>query len=151
MTRSTDRMNASRPPRRVSVALALALLPLPSSGCGPANVPLHPVEGRILFKGKPVVEALVVFHPHDGGPLAAHKPLAQTGPDGRFQLALDKSPHILPGWYRVSLAPAPAVPSAPAVPAFPAKLARPDLSGIEREVHTGRDHDFEIAVEVPAQ
>ncbi|WP_171471918.1 hypothetical protein [Frigoriglobus tundricola] len=34
-------------------------------------------------------------------------------------------------------------------PVFPAKLARPDLSGLEREVQVGKDHVFDFAVEVP--
>jgi hypothetical protein len=54
----------------------------------------------------------------------------------------EKASAIPAGWYRVSLAaPAGAI-------ALPAKLARPDLSGIEREVQFGKEHVFEFAVEV---
>ena len=37
--------------------------------------------------------------------------------------------------------------SATQKPAFPAKLARPDLSGLEREIQAGKEHVFEFAVE----
>jgi hypothetical protein len=75
---------------------------------------------------------------------------AETGPDGGFQLQFDRSSQIPAGWYRVALMSAP-VSESPAPPVtFPAKLGRPDLSGLEREVHAGKEHFFEFAVEVPA-
>ena len=55
-------------------------------------------------------------------------------------------PVVAPGWYRVSLA---ADPTSEPYWAFPAKLARPDLSGLVREVKPDRENVFEFAVEVP--
>ncbi|MBY0457201.1 MAG: hypothetical protein K2V38_07680, partial [Gemmataceae bacterium] len=53
---------------------------------------------------------------------------------------------IPPGWYRIGLSPAPTIGS-PAGPIFPLKLARPDLSGLEREIKPGREHTFVFDVE----
>ena len=124
-----------------------------SGGCG-AQSP-HPgpatVKGRLTLNGRPVPGGLVVFTPDPDRGGRGKSASGETGPDGRFQLRLAASNHIPAGWYRVSLAPAPAVPD-PArgaqAPAFPARLSRPDLSGLGREVQAGKNHDFEIAVEV---
>ena len=125
-----------------------------SGGCG-TNAPPAPatVRGRVTLNGQPVAGGLVVFtpDPHRGG---SGKPVrAETGPDGAFALRIDASDRIPAGWYRVALAPAPVLPdpvSAGRGPVFPAKLARPDLSGLEREIQSGKEHVFEFAVEVPA-
>jgi hypothetical protein len=122
-----------------------------SGGCG-SKAPPGPatVRGKVTFNGQPVAGGLVVFTPdpqRGGSGKPAH---AETGPDGNFALQLDNSNEIPAGWYRVSLAPAPVIPdplSATLKPAFPAKLARPDLSGLEREVQAGKEHVFEFAVE----
>ena len=121
-----------------------------SCGCGSSAPPPGPatVRGRVTLNGQPVAGGLVVFTPspeRGGRGKPAH---AETGPDGGYALALDGSDRIAPGWYRVSLAPPPAVSADPPALAFPAKLARPDLSGLEREVRAGNDHVFEFAVEV---
>ena len=124
-----------------------------AGGCG-SNAPpgAATVRGRVTLNGQPVAGGLVVFTP-DAQRGGAGKPArAETGPDGGFALRLDASQHIPAGWYRVALAPAPVVPDPLAAtrgPVFPAKLARPDLSGLEREVQPGKEHVFEFAVEVP--
>ena len=136
-----------------SLAVGFAAMSL-SGGCG-SKAP-HPgpatVSGRVLFNGQPVAGGLVVFTPDPQRGGTGNPAHAETGPDGDFALALGASAHIPAGWYRVSLAPAPVVPdpaSASQWPVFPAKLARPDLSGLEREVQAGKNHVFEFAVEAP--
>lgn len=115
-------------------------------GCG-ASAPAGPatVRGVVTFQGNPVAGGVVLFTPDpDRG--GAGKPVrADTGPDGTFALPAN----VPPGWYRVALAPAPAL-SPPPGPAFPPRLARPDRSGLVREVVAGKDHVFLFAVEVPA-
>jgi len=129
----------------------LALVPV--GGCG-SDAPPGPatVRGRLTFNGRPVVGGLVVFTPDPQRGGSGKPASAETGPDGAFQLQLDRSSNIPAGWYRVALLPAPVVPDPLAPPAtlFPAKLARPDLSGLEREVRAGKEHVFDFAVEVPA-
>lgn len=122
-----------------------------SGGCGgsaPAPAPAT-VRGKVTFNGQPVVGGLVVFSPDPQRGGRGKPARAETGPDGTFALQLEGAAHVPAGWYRVALLPAPAVPDplapAPAAP-FPAKLARPDQSGLEREIVAGKDHVFEFAV-----
>jgi len=129
----------------VAGAVAMALW------CG-SNPPPGPatVRGKLTFNGQPVAGGMVVFTPDPERGGSGKPARAETGPDGSFLLLLDNSSHIPAGWYRVSLMPAPVIPDPLADrPTFPAKLARPDMSGLAREVQPGKDHVFEFAVEVP--
>jgi hypothetical protein len=65
--------------RFLAVFLALAC-----SACGSGTDRLYPVSGQVSYRGQPVAEALVVFHPLDGQP--GPKPLAYTDAQGRFTL-----------------------------------------------------------------
>jgi hypothetical protein len=123
-----------------------------SGGCGSKAPPPGPsaVRGKVIFNGQPVAGGLVVFTPDPQRGGSGKPARAETGPDGGFVLQLDNSTEIPAGWYRVSLSPPPVIPdpaSATQKPVFPAKLARPDLSGLEREVHAGKEHVFEFVVE----
>ena len=121
-----------------------------SGGCGsktPAPAAAT-VRGKVTFNGKPVAGGLVVFTPDPQRGGHGKSARAETAADGGFVLNLDASPHIPAGWYRVSIVAAPAIPDpASQSPQFPAKLARPDQSGLEREVQPGKEHVFEFAVE----
>jgi hypothetical protein len=139
--------------RLFPVALGLGPLAL-SSGCGSnASVPdPATVRGRVTFNGQPVAGGLVVFAPDPQRGGYGKSARAETGSDGSFALTLDNSPRIPAGWYRVALAPAPVIPDPLSItrkPVFPTKLARPDMSGLEREVQPGKGHVFEFAVESP--
>ena len=94
------------------VLLSLAVL----SGCDstpPGRVRVRPAGGIVLFRGKPLAGANVVFQPADPGGYGKDvpRPTARTGADGRFSLmtygAADGAPA---GSYRVSVA-TPAGPS----------------------------------------
>lgn len=124
-------------------ALAVAL----PGGCS-RKAPPRPttVRGAVTFQGKPLPGALVVFSPDPERGGAGKAARARVGPDGRFELKQGDVPVVAPGWYRVSLA---ADPTSEPYWAFPAKLARPDLSGLVREVKPDRENVFEFAVEVP--
>lgn len=76
-------MKMQRANRLGSVALVL----LVQFGCskGPSIV-CHPVTGIATRDGKPLAEALVVFHPVSGTPDLSQKPIAYTDADGRFRL-----------------------------------------------------------------
>ncbi len=128
-----------------ALAVGLAAMSL-SSGCG-TNAPPHgpaTVRGKVTLNGQPVAGGLVVFTPNPDRGGRGKSAYAETGADGSYLLLLDKSKAIPAGWYRVSLSPPPAT----AAGLFPAKLARPDLSGLEREVQMGKEHVFEFVVEV---
>jgi hypothetical protein len=136
------------------VALGAGFLAMSlSGGCGTHTPPPAPatVRGKVLLNGQPVAGGLVVFTPDPARGGRGKPARAETATDGTFQLQLDNSAHIPPGWYRVSLAPPPAIPDPLASthsPVFPAKLSRPDRSGLEREVQAGHNHNFEFAIEV---
>jgi hypothetical protein len=85
-------------------SLAFAAAPPVKPGGGKA--PLVPVSGRVTLDGKPLADALVVFHPV----LAAKKApglgyQGRTDAAGRFTLRLDKKarPGAPVGTYRVSI------------------------------------------------
>jgi hypothetical protein len=62
---------------------------LPGAGCGKKRVEVHPVQGKVLFRGKPAVGAVVVFQP-SGGRLPPDVPMAPNGTvkaDGTFRLS----------------------------------------------------------------
>ncbi|MDB5309461.1 MAG: hypothetical protein JWO38_3663 [Gemmataceae bacterium] len=134
-----------------SLAVGVALVSLPG-GCS-SSTPAGPttVRGRVTFQGQPVAGGLVVFAPDpDHG--SSGKPVrGETGPDGTFQLVLDGGPSVPPGWYRVAIAPPPSAGAAlrDGKPGFPLQLRRPDRSTVVREVVSGKEHFFELAVEVP--
>ncbi len=94
-------------------------------GCGSSAPPPGPatVRGKVTFNGQPVAGGLVVFTPSPDRGGRGKPAFAETGPDGSFILALDRVNAIPPGWYRVSLAPAPALSAGSQPPVFPAKLA----------------------------
>jgi hypothetical protein len=108
------------------------------------------VQGRVTFQGQPMSGGLVVFSPdlERGG---IGKPIsAETAQDGRFQLTIAGDAAIPPGWYRVAIAAAPnsAVFSANNRAILPTQLARPDQSGLSREVKAGQENSFEFAIDV---
>lgn len=120
-----------------------------TGGCGSKVSPPGPatVRGKVTFNGRPVAGGLVVFTPDPQRGGSGKPARGETGADGAFALHLE-SAHIPAGWYRVSIVAAPALPDPAAeAPPFPPKLARPDLSGLEREVLAGKEHVFEFAVE----
>jgi hypothetical protein len=107
------------------------------------------VTGFVAFQGQPLAGGRVVFSPDPerGG---HGKPIsAETGPDGRFQLTIGADPTIPPGWYRVAIAPDPRLGSDSKLErmVFPAQLARPDRSGLVREVQLGHENTFAFIIE----
>jgi hypothetical protein len=67
----------------VAVTVALA-----GGGCGPKEVEVHPVQGKVLYRGKAAAGAVVVFQPSSGS-LPPGVPMPPTGTvkaDGTFQL-----------------------------------------------------------------
>ena len=123
-----------------------------AGGCGSRGPEVGPatVRGKVTLNGQPVAGGLVVFTPNAERGGAGKCAFAETGPDGSYTLQLNRATAIPPGWYRVSLAPAPSL-APPEGGAFPAQLARPDMSGLEREVKPGKEHVFEFVVDVPKE
>ncbi len=68
---------------------AIVFLTLASAGCGKKEqrVPVYPVSGKVLVRGKPVAGVLVVLHAVDGSQPAPSRPNAKTAADGTFRLS----------------------------------------------------------------
>src|SRR5262245_46454505 len=76
---------------RPAALLVLALLTASSASCSSAGrVRLHPVRGQVLYKGRPVARALVVFHPLEELPAGVQKPIAYTDAEGHFRLTTER-------------------------------------------------------------
>jgi hypothetical protein len=123
------------------LAICCALLVL--SGCGTSEPSAAPVQGRVLYGGRPLAGGAIVFAP-DGergasGPLST----ATIGRDGTYRLASEEYMGAAPGWYRVAIAPDPAAPAEVAARLQP--FRNPQLSGLSREVKAGGNtFDFHI-------
>ena len=81
-----------RPGRKRAVAyLLLALLVGSGASCSSGDcVRLYSVRGQVLYKNRPVVRAMVVFHPLEGRSARDPKPIAYTDDEGRFSMTTDR-------------------------------------------------------------
>ena len=112
---------------------------LSAFGCGKSPTPV--VTGRVLYRGEPVSDGLIVFAPNpdrgSDGPLAT----GRINPDGSFILGGDEGKPVAPGWYRVAVAPPSGSLEVPTAdrpyPGLPTKYRNPTLSGLEREIKAG--------------
>lgn len=129
----------------LGVGAALAALP---AGCSRKTPPVPTtVRGAVTFQGRPLAGGLVVFSPDPERGGTGKPARGELAPDGRYELRLAGRPEVPPGWYRVALAAPPAGPTSALGPVFPTQLARPDLSGLVREVKAGQENVFDFAVE----
>jgi hypothetical protein len=74
-------------------------------GCGSADeIACAPVRGQVLMGGKPLAEAMVIFHPLDQPPLRVPQPVAFCDGEGRFALTTLKTGDGAPaGRYAVTI------------------------------------------------
>ena len=141
-----------RPIGLLTLLAGLALL-----GCGKSESrDVATVRGRVFVQGRPLAGGLIVFSPHPERGLAGKSATAEIDGNGEYKLRMDGQPYVAGGWYRVAIA-EPAnwstvvpgtAPRLSAVSGFPEALRRPDKSGLEREVVTGRENEFEFHIEV---
>jgi len=134
-----------------ALGVAAVLVALPG-GCSRGSTPTAPatVRGTITFQGRPLAGGLVVFSPDKDRGGSGKPGRGDIGPDGRYELRLQGEPAIPSGWYRVAIAAAPTGEHTSTIKltAFPAELARPDLSGLVREVKPGNENVFDFAIEL---
>ena len=66
--------------------------------------PVFPVQGKVIYRGKPATGARVIFHPQDEDGPQSPRPSADVQPDGSFRLSTyvsqDGAP---PGRYAVTI------------------------------------------------
>src|SRR5262245_26572551 len=90
-------------PRLISGAiLAMGMTFL--GGCGSGKIPVYPVSGQLLVKGKPAEGAFLVFHPKDGGGPESKRPYATTDAEGKFNVSTyDTGDGAPAGTYKVTV------------------------------------------------
>ena len=89
----------------VAIACVVVVLAMAVLGCGSTGgIACAPVHGQVLMAGKPLVEAMVVFHPLDARAAGAPKPVAYSDAEGRFALTtLQTGDGAPPGRYVVTV------------------------------------------------
>lgn len=146
-------MNPDRPQETIalrSLALFLALLSCSLTGCGSSRKTpdTYPVTGTVTYRGSPLPEVNVIFHPDKG-----RQAMGTTGPDGRFSLSTFKSGDgAVPGHHRVAVTsaatsgPMPGSPeyrqAKPGPLPFPLRYRDPARSGLEATVGPDGENDF---------
>jgi hypothetical protein len=55
-----------------------------SCGKRETRTPVFPVQGKVLFEGKPLAHAFLVFHPVNGFGVNVSRPIANAEDDGSF-------------------------------------------------------------------
>ncbi|HSQ54727.1 MAG TPA: hypothetical protein VLM40_03200 [Gemmata sp.] len=132
----------------VALAAGAAIVAVPGGCNRPAESGSTSVRGAVTFQGQPLRSGLVVFSP-DADRGGSGKPIrGDLDREGRYRLSQADLPSIPPGWYRVAILAVPAPGSVVQGAAFPAKLARPDMSGLAREVKPNQENVFDFAIEV---
>ena len=115
------------------------LLLLLTTGCGGDSDKPAAVQGRVYYLGKPLEGGTIVFTPDPArggsGPLA----VSVIQADGRYRLQSDEKDGAIPGWHRVTVAPAGAPPHA-----LPPRFSDPELSGQCYEVKPGQENTIDL-------
>lgn len=110
-----------------------------------------PVHGRVFFHGQPLPGGTIVFTPDvergGNGPLA----YGEINCDGHYTLHTGEQLGVVPGWHRVTIAPAappvgPGQTAPPPLVDLPRKYRDPQQSGLLRQVPSGKsaEHDFHL-------
>jgi hypothetical protein len=112
------------------------------AGCGDGRVHVHPVQGQVLFEGKPAPHAHVVLHPvhaNDKTP----PPQAKVGADGSFSVGTYQAGDGAPaGEYVVTvqwLLTSAQNPDAPASNRLPVRYSQASTSGLRVQVREGEN------------
>ncbi len=73
------------------------------AGCGPAQEPMFPVEGKIQVDGKPLAKGSVVLHPDAAkNNTTKHDPRGSVI-EGKYKVATHPRDGAPPGWYKVTV------------------------------------------------
>ena len=87
--------------RWLGLVLACGLV---SCAKAPNHPPVYPVEGRVLYEGKPAPGAVVILHSPTEEPAKASRPHARADANGDFQLTTYRTGDGVPaGTYVVTL------------------------------------------------
>ena len=140
----------------VRLAVLAAVL-VAAGGCGKSEKAAQPVEGKVLFKGRPTPRAVVMFHPEDGeADPAMPWPLGTVDEQGRFRLTTHTGGDgVPPGSYRVTVVwhLVQRVPGRPdettTVNYLPPRYSNPATSGLRATVAKGTNSLEAFVLAVP--
>jgi hypothetical protein len=129
-------------------ALALALLVL-GAGCRRSAI-LHPVSGKVSYRGAVLNNGVVVFTPDatrgESGPIA----LGTIREDGTYTLNTGDVIGAGPGWYRITVAaftapvPKTVAPTPAPLPLLPEKYRDPELSLLRCQVKADQPNNIDL-------
>lgn len=134
-----------------SLVGGLVVATLAVFGCG-QDEERTPVHGRVFFHGQPLSGGTIVFTPDaergGRGPLA----YGEIDADGRYSLHTGDRIGVVPGWYRITIAPpslaaAPGQPLPPPSVDLPRKYRDPQQSGLLRAVQPGKSGEQDFYLE----
>jgi hypothetical protein len=111
------------------------------AGCSDSGrVPVFPVQGQVLFDGKPATGAHVVFHPVGKSGGGALRPAGQVDHDGKFTLTTFQSGDGAPeGEYAVTVELWESKNDNPAVNRLPGRYQQAKTSGLTAKVAPGEN------------
>ena len=107
-----------------------------------SEIPVHPAQGTVLFKGKPAAGAMVALHPRKGGSANAPNPRGTVQADGSLQLTTYQKDDGAPeGEYTITVEWSPAVKqngdTVPGPNVLPPKYATPSSSDLTVAISPG--------------
>lgn len=132
-------------PNRSQIAWSLLLLSLPllTACSGESRIPVHPVSGKISYKGEPPIGAQIILHPQG---ISLPKDISATGTikaGGDFKIGVYEEGDGAPAgdyvatiqWFKVVPQEGGGGAAGPNV--IPDKYARPETSPIKLSVKSG--------------
>lgn len=129
---------------RTGVLLAVAVS---LCGCGRAKKPwefVHPVQGQVIYKGKPLADANITLIPVDQEIPGTVRPTARTDSDGAFVVGTYSQADGAPaGEYKVLVLHFPVIVTANSANSgpnsLPAKYARPETTDLKVTIEEGEN------------
>lgn len=135
-------------------SLYATLLLLAVTGCGETSdrLPVYPVSGTVTFKGQPLPNALVAFHPVDKSDPRATSSRATTDAAGKFTLSTYEANDGTPaGEYKVTVEcyklKQTGTSAEPGPNFLPPKYANPSTTKLSVKVDAGAANDAQLVVE----
>ena len=123
----------------------LGLFILLAAGCGDAADQTAEVQGRVFYQGNPLEGGTIVFTPDAARGGSGALARAEIQSDGRFRLRTGDKNGAVPGWHRVTVAPAGPVGSPTRL--LPSRYCDPELSGKSIEVKPGQENSIDLYLE----
>ena len=118
------------------------LLVLLAAGCRDQPEQTVEVRGCVHYQGKPLPGGTIVFAPDPGRGGSGSLARAEIQSDGRYRLRSGDKSGAVPGWHRVTIAPAGAPGSATRI--LPSRYSDPELSGQSFEVKLGQENVIDL-------